>query len=130
MSLKFCDRLKESPEDMFEVHITGDSSYKICRVWINTLDRKDGSFIVRYKTYHTCHNFKIRITYSGVDVGASPYLIKGKLMLLRMCSLPGIRVFQVQKVLKFTSHPKVLKVCLYKTNVFRMFCMIMNYIST
>jgi hypothetical protein len=81
--LKSFDRLKKSPEDAFEVHITGDSSYKNCRVWINTLDRKDGSFIVRYKTYHTCHNFKIRVTYRGVDVDASPYIIKGKVMLFR-----------------------------------------------
>ncbi|XP_021917666.1 KDEL motif-containing protein 1-like isoform X2 [Zootermopsis nevadensis] len=69
--------LKKSPGDVFEVNITGDSSYKNCRIWINTLDRKDGSFIVRYKTYYTCHNFKIRIMYKGVDVGASPYIIEG-----------------------------------------------------
>ncbi|PNF41553.1 KDEL motif-containing protein 1 [Cryptotermes secundus] len=70
-------KLKESPEDVFEVQITGDSSYNNCRVWINTLNRNDGSFIVRYKTYHTCHNFTIHVTYKGVHVASSPYIIKG-----------------------------------------------------
>jgi hypothetical protein len=68
------------------VKITGDSSYKNCRVWINTLDRKDGSFIIRYKIYHTCHNFNIHVTYKGVHVASSPYIIKGKLMLPRTYS--------------------------------------------
>jgi hypothetical protein len=76
--LKYFSRLKDSPEDVFEVHITGDSSYKNCRIWVNMLDRKDGSFIVRYKLYHTCNNFKINVTYKGVHVALSPYIIKGK----------------------------------------------------
>jgi hypothetical protein len=81
--IKYFSRLKDSPDDVFEVQITGDSSYKNCRVWINILNRNDGSFIVRYKTYHTCYNFKIHVTYKGVHVASSPYIIKGKLMLLR-----------------------------------------------
>ncbi|XP_069698369.1 protein O-glucosyltransferase 2-like isoform X2 [Periplaneta americana] len=69
--------LKESPGNVFEVHITGESIYKNCRTWINTLDRNDGSFIIRYKIYHTCHNVKIHITHNGHHVGASPYIIEG-----------------------------------------------------
>lgn len=71
------NKLVESPGSIFDVQITGDSVYNTCRVWTNILDRKNGSFIVRYKTYHTCHNFKINITYKGTHVGNSPYNIKG-----------------------------------------------------
>jgi len=78
--------LTESPGDVFDIQITGSSSYKDCRIWINTLDRKDGSFIVRYKTYDTCHDFKIHVTYRGIHVGASPYIITGKVVILKTCS--------------------------------------------
>ncbi|PSN36213.1 KDEL motif-containing protein 1 [Blattella germanica] len=67
------NKLTESPGDIFKVEITGDSIYNTCRVWINILDKKDGSFIVRYKMYHTCHNVKIHITYEGVHIASPVY---------------------------------------------------------
>ncbi|KAJ9574240.1 hypothetical protein L9F63_026113 [Diploptera punctata] len=74
---KHKNKLTESPGNVFDVQMTGDSIYKSYRVWINILDRKNGSLIVRYKTYHTYNNFKIIITYKGEHVGNSPYNIKG-----------------------------------------------------
>lgn len=32
-----------------------------CRIWTNILDRKDASFIVRYKLYEICYEFKILV---------------------------------------------------------------------
>jgi len=32
-----------------------------CRIWTNILDRKDASFIVRYKLYEVCHEFNILV---------------------------------------------------------------------
>lgn len=32
-----------------------------CRIWTNILDRKDASFIVRYKLYEVCYEFNILV---------------------------------------------------------------------
>ncbi|XP_075233191.1 protein O-glucosyltransferase 2-like isoform X2 [Lycorma delicatula] len=48
-----------------------------CRLWVNILDRKDGVFIVRYKLYEPCSNFKINVKFKGVHVGDSPYDVDG-----------------------------------------------------
>nr|CAD7441301.1 unnamed protein product [Timema bartmani] len=71
------NKLHNSSDDEFLTQITGESEYKTCRVWVNTLDRKNGSFIIRYKLYHTCNNLQIQITYRGVHVAHSPYKISG-----------------------------------------------------
>ncbi|XP_046990753.1 protein O-glucosyltransferase 2-like [Schistocerca americana] len=70
-------RFQSSQGDVFSVDITGDSEFKYCRVWVNILDRKDGSYIVRYKLYHTCLNLKISVKYKGRNVASSPYTFKG-----------------------------------------------------
>ncbi|XP_046385812.1 protein O-glucosyltransferase 2-like [Ischnura elegans] len=66
-------RLNKSPGNVFSVEITGDSEDKTCRAWVNILDRKDGSFIVRYKVFSSCDNFQIHIRYKGLKVAGSPY---------------------------------------------------------
>lgn len=61
------------------VEINGRSSDgKHCRVWVNKLDRKDGTFIVRYKIYETCLDLSIHIYYGKKEVVKSPYKFKGK----------------------------------------------------
>ncbi|XP_071448438.1 protein O-glucosyltransferase 2-like [Hetaerina americana] len=70
-------RLKKSPGDVFSIEITGDSEDKSCQAWVNVLDRKDGSFIVRYKVYNSCYNFQIHIKYKGLKVAGSPYSAVG-----------------------------------------------------
>jgi hypothetical protein len=48
-----------------------------CRVWVNKLDRKDGTFIVRYKVYETCHDMSINIYYKSKPIIGSPYHYTG-----------------------------------------------------
>lgn len=64
--------------DHLKVDINGKNIYqRNCRVWTNILDRKDGSFIVRYKLYETCYDMEISVKYEGNDVEGSPILIEG-----------------------------------------------------
>uniref|UniRef100_A0A5F9D5R0 Protein O-glucosyltransferase 2 n=1 Tax=Oryctolagus cuniculus TaxID=9986 RepID=A0A5F9D5R0_RABIT len=41
------------------------------------LDRKDGSFIVRYRMYASYRNLKIEVKFQGQHVAQSPYILKG-----------------------------------------------------
>jgi hypothetical protein len=77
---KLIYRILESPDGIFKVEITGSSKIGECRVWTETLDRQDGSFIIRYKIYNTCYNLKIEIKYKKKDVGNSPYVISGNFL--------------------------------------------------
>ncbi|XP_026325744.1 KDEL motif-containing protein 1-like isoform X2 [Hyposmocoma kahamanoa] len=43
-----------------------------CRVWVNKLDRKDGTFIVRYKMYETCYDVSINVYYKSKHIKGSP----------------------------------------------------------
>ncbi|XP_027850815.1 protein O-glucosyltransferase 2-like [Aphis gossypii] len=46
----------------FNVLISGKTKNgNNCRVWTNILDRKDASFIVRYKLYEICYEFRILV---------------------------------------------------------------------
>ncbi|XP_054285028.1 protein O-glucosyltransferase 2-like isoform X2 [Macrosteles quadrilineatus] len=61
-----------------KVDINGKNIYqRNCRVWTNILDRKDGSFIVRYKLYETCYDMEISVKYEGNDVEGSPIIVEG-----------------------------------------------------
>ncbi|KAF4519087.1 hypothetical protein B566_EDAN001679 [Ephemera danica] len=71
------ERINKSPEDIFKVEISGVSNIGECRIWTETLDRHDGSFIIRYKVYNTCFNLKIEINYKNKAVANSPYTITG-----------------------------------------------------
>lgn len=51
-----------------------------CQIWKQVLDRKDGSFIVRYKLYETCHNMEISIMYDSLHIDNSPFIFKGILL--------------------------------------------------
>lgn len=63
---------------LLEVDISGRSkTTPHCRIWVNKLDRKDGSFIVRYKIYETCLDLQINVLYKHKHVEGSPYKFKG-----------------------------------------------------
>lgn len=49
---------------------------RVCRIWVNVLDRKDGSYIIRYKVYETCLNLTITAKYKNQHVADSPYSIR------------------------------------------------------
>lgn len=60
------------------VEINGRTAIsKHCRVWINKLDRRDGSFIVRYKVYETCLDLSIHVHYKKKPVKNTPYVFNG-----------------------------------------------------
>lgn len=40
------------------------------------MDRKDGSYIIRYKIYETCSDFSISVKLDNNHVGSSPYISK------------------------------------------------------
>ncbi|OWR50618.1 hypothetical protein KGM_211132 [Danaus plexippus plexippus] len=77
----------------FAVDISGKSFKKDhCRIWVNTLDRKDGTFIVRYKIYETCTQLTIGIYYKNKHIQNSPIQIEGPIQ-PDQCNCPN-PVFQ------------------------------------
>jgi len=48
------------------------------RVGVQVLDRKDGSFLVRYRMYASYKNLKIEVKTGDKHVAKSPYILKGK----------------------------------------------------
>lgn len=76
----------------FNVDINGKSEKgNKCRVWINKLDRKDGSFIVRYKIYETCYDFSINLYYNNKPIKGSPFTFKGPIQ-PDQCNCPHIDI--------------------------------------
>lgn len=72
------ERVRESVGSPFSVQVEGDTEAgTYCRVWTQVLDRYDGSYIVRYRTYHTCRNTRINVLYRSQHVADSPYKIEG-----------------------------------------------------
>ncbi|CAH4014630.1 unnamed protein product [Pieris brassicae] len=70
------------------VEITGNSRKKShCRIWSNILDRKDGTFIVRYKVYEECSKLVINIYYKSKHIQNSPIIIK-ETILPDQCGCP------------------------------------------
>lgn len=49
----------------------------LTRVAVQVLDRKDGSFIVRYRMYASYKNLKIEVKHHGQHVAKSPYILRG-----------------------------------------------------
>lgn len=69
--------LTDSPgQATFDVKITSSSGR--VRAWVQKLDRKDGSFIVRYRMFASYPDLTIEITHKGKNVANSPYKIEGK----------------------------------------------------
>lgn len=69
--------LTDSPgQATFDVKITSSSGR--VRAWVQKLDRKDGSFIVRYRMFASYPDLTIEITHKGKNVANSPYKLEGK----------------------------------------------------
>ena len=45
---------------------------------MQTFDRNDRSYIIRFKMFMSTKDMDIKITYKGKNVGDSPYSLKGK----------------------------------------------------
>lgn len=62
----------------FEVKITSLSE-PFSRIWVQVLDRQDGSFLVRYRMYASYTDLSIQILLKNKDVAKSPYILKGEM---------------------------------------------------
>lgn len=73
-----CCRYSTDFAGKFAVEINGKSlKTNKCRIWVNTLDCKDGTFIVRYKVYETCTEIVINIYYQSKHIQDSPFKYQG-----------------------------------------------------
>lgn len=73
------DRFTSSPgEKVFQIKISAPEE-QFTRVGVQVLDRKDGSFIVRYRMYASYQNLKVEVKFQGQHVAKSPYILKGNL---------------------------------------------------
>lgn len=72
-------RFTSSPgEKIFQIKISAPDE-QFTRVGVQVLDRKDGSFIVRYRMYASYKNLKVEIKFQDQHVAKSPYILKGNL---------------------------------------------------
>lgn len=70
-------RFTVSPgENAFQVKITAPDE-QFTRVGVQILDRKDGSFIVRYRMYASYKSLKIEVQTKDKHIARSPYILKG-----------------------------------------------------
>ncbi|XP_069746800.1 protein O-glucosyltransferase 2 isoform X3 [Narcine bancroftii] len=63
-------------ENTFTVNINSLGE-EFTRIWVQVLDRKDGSFLVRYRMYSSYRDLVIEIKFRDAHVAQSPYLLKG-----------------------------------------------------
>ncbi|XP_036153239.1 protein O-glucosyltransferase 2 isoform X2 [Myotis myotis] len=63
-------------EKIFQIKISAPDE-QFTRVGVQVLDRKDGSFIVRYRMYASYKNLKVEVKFQGQHVAKSPYILKG-----------------------------------------------------
>lgn len=71
------DNFTFSPtKDVFQIRITAPGE-QYTRVGVQLLDRKDGSFLVRYRMYASYKSLQIEVTLSSKHVADSPYFLEG-----------------------------------------------------
>lgn len=63
-------------EKAFDVKIVSPGEH-LTRIWLQVLDRKDGSFLVRYRMYSTYPDIHIHVLLKNEHVANSPFLLKG-----------------------------------------------------
>lgn len=69
--------LTTSPgEKTFEVKMTSPGEH-LTRIWLQVLDRKDGSFLVRYRMYATYPDIHIHVLLKNEHVANSPFVLEG-----------------------------------------------------
>lgn len=71
--------LTTSPgEKTFEVKIVSPLEH-FTRIWIQVLDRQDGSFLVRYRMYASYTDLHVHVLLMDQHVAESPYILRGGL---------------------------------------------------
>ena len=71
--VSFTDSIGEKPFAITYYQSSGART----RIWSQTLDRHDGSYIVRYKIYGSYDDILIAIEYKGQHIAKSPYKMEG-----------------------------------------------------
>ncbi|XP_023225980.1 KDEL motif-containing protein 1-like isoform X2 [Centruroides sculpturatus] len=64
-----------SPSGQLSAQVRG--SKEACQVWMQLLNVRDGSFIVRYRLYRTCSGLHIEVKYNEKHIADSPYIVEG-----------------------------------------------------
>ena len=64
-------------ENTFEVKIASPSE-PYSRIWVQVLDRRDGSFLVRYRMYASYTDLNIQVLLENKHVAKSPYVLSGE----------------------------------------------------
>lgn len=64
-------------EKTFEVKIVAPVE-QFTRIWIQVLDRQDGSFLVRYRMYATYTDLHVHVLLKNKHVAKSPFILKGR----------------------------------------------------
>ncbi|KAL2080797.1 hypothetical protein ACEWY4_022650 [Coilia grayii] len=71
------DGFTSSPgEKTFEVKIWSPTE-PFSRIWVQVLDRNDGSFVVRYRMYASYTDLHVQVLLQDKNVAQSPYVLKG-----------------------------------------------------
>uniref|UniRef100_A0A8C5FMA5 Protein O-glucosyltransferase 2 n=1 Tax=Gadus morhua TaxID=8049 RepID=A0A8C5FMA5_GADMO len=63
-------------EKTFDVKISS-STEQFARIWIQVLDRRDGSFLVRYRMYASYTDLHIQVLLKEKHVAKSPFILPG-----------------------------------------------------
>lgn len=72
-----CSFTKSPGEKTFEVKIDSPVE-QFTRIWIQVLDRQDGSFLVRYRMYATYTDLHIHVLLKNKHVAKSPFILRGR----------------------------------------------------
>jgi len=67
----------EKPSVSIEGFSDPSGTGRRCRAWTEVLDRKDGSFVVRYKFHSSCYDVVLSVSWKGEHVGESPVKVAG-----------------------------------------------------
>ncbi|XP_076015283.1 protein O-glucosyltransferase 2-like isoform X1 [Genypterus blacodes] len=69
--------LTTSPgENTFDVKMVSPAE-QFTRIWIQVLDRQDGSFLVRYRMYASYTDLHVHVLLNDKNVAKSPFILKG-----------------------------------------------------
>lgn len=74
--LFMCSFTFSPTKDVFQIRITAPGE-QYTRVGVQLLDRRDGSFLVRYRMYASYKSLQIEVTFSSKHVADSPYFLEG-----------------------------------------------------
>lgn len=75
-SVHHCSLTTSPGEKTFEVKIESPGEH-LTRIWLQVLDRKDGSFLVRYRMYATYPDIHVHVLLQHEHVANSPFVLKG-----------------------------------------------------